>query len=109
MEYLYTVHTKLIDDKTYYFVKKLMAFSEFKGLTDVVVGFGMHTDFEKACRIAGIDDAECRKKLIHELEERSNPAEQAGNPLKPVEKKRTVEIDESVNRWFAMQGAEVLN
>lgn len=109
MEYLYTVHTKLIDDKTYYFVKKLMALSEFKGLADMVVGFGMHTDFEKACRIAGIDDPECRKKLLIELEERSKPAELTNTPVKPVDKKRNVVIDQSVNRWFDMQGEEVLN
>jgi hypothetical protein len=109
MEYLYTVHTKLIDSKTYYFVKKLMALSEFKGSTDVVVGFGMHNDFDKACSIAGIDDLECRKKLLHDFEKQGQPAEPIISPVKPVEKKRIVEIDDSVNNWLAMQSAEVLN
>ena len=101
MEHLYTVHTKIIQDKTYYFVKKIMALPEFKGLADVVVGYGMHTDFEKACNIAGIDDNECRKQLLLELEE-------SMKPKKPV-KKRSVQISESVNRWLAERGVEVLN
>lgn len=102
MEHLYTVHTKVIQDQTYYFVKKIMALPEFKGLADVVVGYGMHTDFEKACSIAGVDDGECRKQLLHELEERNKP-QQA-----PVEK-RIIHIDDSVNRWLAERGVEVLN
>ena len=101
MEYLYTVHTKQIDDKTYYFVKKIMALSEFKGLADVVIGYGMHTDFEKACSIAGIEDKECRKKLLLDFEE-------SNNPKKPAEK-RTIDIAESVNHWLSKQGAEMLN
>ncbi|MEP7256563.1 MAG: hypothetical protein ABI666_12360 [Ferruginibacter sp.] len=103
MEHLYTVHTKMIQDKTYYFVKKIMALPELKGLADVVVGYGMHTDFEKACSIAGIDNSECRKQLLLELGERNRPQKA------PVEKKRTVEISESVNRWLAERGVEVLN
>lgn len=103
MEHLYTVHTKMIQDKTYYFVKKIMALPELKGLADVVVGYGMHTDFEKACNIAGIDDTESRKQLLLELEEKNKPQRV------PVEKKRNVQIADSVNRWLAERGVEVLN
>jgi len=119
MEHLYTVHTKLIEDKTYYFVKKILALPEFKGLADVVVGYGMHTDFEKACSIAGIDDIACRKQLLLDLEKTNQPAApvhklqldkpvQADKPQKNI-KKRPVLIDDTVNHWLAKRGAELLN
>ena len=68
MEHVYTVQTKIIHDKTYYFVKKILALPEFPGLAEVVVGYGMHTDFEKACNIAGIKDIASRQKLLLDLE-----------------------------------------
>ncbi len=115
MEHLYTVQTKLIQDKTYYFVKKILSLPEFKELADVVVGYGMHTDFEKACTIAGIHDSACRKQLLIELEERNLPClpdrlatGQAGKPQKPVER-HSVQIADTVNRWLAERGVELLN
>lgn len=115
MEHLYTVHTKLLQDKTHYFVKKIMALSEFKGLANVLVGYGMHTNFEKACSIAGIHDSTCRKQLLLELEERNLPClpdrqatGQAGKAQKPM-KKHSVQIADTVNRRLAERGAEVLN
>ncbi|HMI79943.1 MAG TPA: hypothetical protein VK484_14185 [Ferruginibacter sp.] len=108
MEHVYTAYTKILQDKTYYFVKKLMVIPEFKDLADVVVGYGMHTDFEKACSIAGIDDAGCRKKLLAELEgHNSIPKFTEKTPVKPG--KAPIQIAESVTRWLAGQGAEVLN
>ena len=101
MEHVYTVHTKIIDDKTYYFVKKIMALTEFKGLADVVVGYGMHTNFEKACSIAGLHDTTTRQELLLELEER--------NKVHIPKKLHTVQITDSVNRWLAGFGTEVLN
>jgi hypothetical protein len=108
MEHVYTAYTKILQDKTYYFVKKLMVISEFKGLADVVVGYGMHTDFEKACSIAGINDADSRKKILAELDERNNTPKVAEKA--PVQKtKAPIQIAESVSRWLAGQGTEVLN
>jgi hypothetical protein len=103
MEHYYTVHTKIIDDQTYYFVKKIMALPEFKGLADVTVGYGMHSDFEKACSIAGLHNKETKQQLLTELEDR--------NKIKmPIpEKQHTVQITDSVNRWLAGFGTEVLN
>jgi hypothetical protein len=119
MEHLYTVHTKLIEDKTYYFVKKIMALPEFKGLADVVVGYGMHTDFEKACSIAGIDDSAASKQLLLDLEKSNQPAVpvqklqqdkpvQTDKPQKTI-KKQPVQIDDTVNHWLTKRGAELLN
>lgn len=101
MEYLYTVHTKLIDTKTYYFVKKIMALPEFKGLADIVVGYGMHTSFEKACDIAGLTCKSTRQKLMLELEESNKPI----IPQKPG----AVKFPEVINQWLTERGAEVLN
>ena len=85
-----------------------MVIPEFKGLADVVVGYGMHTDFEKACSIAGIDDADCRKKLLRELEDR-NTVPKFTEKAAAQTKKAPIQIAESVTRWLAGQGAEVLN
>ncbi len=101
MKHLYTVGTKIIQHKTYYFVKKILTLSEFPDLAKIVVGYGMHTDFNKACNIAGIHDPACREKLFTELEERNKPQ-------KPISG-RSIEIPETVNRWLAERGAEVLN
>ena len=101
MEHFYTVHTKIIDAQTYYFVKKIMALPEFKGLPEVVVGYGMHTNFEKACSIAGLQDLATRQKLLLQLEERTK--------VHIPEKRHTVQITDSVNRWLAGFGTEVLN
>ncbi|MGB4845882.1 MAG: hypothetical protein WBP16_15560 [Ferruginibacter sp.] len=103
MEHLYTVHTKIIEGKTYYFVKKLLAFNEFKGLAEVVIGYGMHIDFDKACSIAGIQDAAIRQSLLLDLEECNKLQE----PVVPVN--NTIQITDFVNRWIAEQGVGVLN
>ncbi len=117
MEHVYTIHTKKIQDQTYYFVKKIMALPEFKGLADVVVGYGMHSNFEKACSIAGIDDAECRKKLLAQLEQvKPEPTvetqpipHQVADHKRSMEKGSAMEVSEMVHRWLIQQGTEVLN
>jgi hypothetical protein len=115
MEYLYSLTTKLIDDKNYYFVKKIMTFPEFKGLANVLIGYGMHTSFEKACNISGVHDNACRKKLLFDLEQLNIvilPVRQTtlhmAQSQKPREK-RSVQIADMINRWMAERGAEVLN
>jgi hypothetical protein len=118
MEYLYSSYSKLVNDEILYFVKKIMTFPEFQGVAEVVVGYGMHTNFEKACSIAGIDDIACRQQLSLELVQRnlpklpkvpySEPTIQAGNWQKSREK-HAVLITTSVNRLLARRGAEVLN
>lgn len=101
MEHVYTVHTKLIEGKTYYFVKKIMTIPELGEAANLVTGYGMHTDFEKACSIAGIDDESARKKLLTEIDQLNKPKEPA--------KKPSVEISESVNKWLSEIGIAVLN
>lgn len=101
MENFYTVHTKLLDGKTYYFVKKHLKLTEFKDAADLLVGYGMHSDFDKACGIAGISDMIIKEQLLSELENRKK--------VQRLPMKRLIKIPETVNRWLADSGAEVLN
>jgi len=69
METFYTAYTKLLDYKTYYFIKRFSAFPEFKDVSPVLEAYGMHTNFEKACSIAGVTDLLIRQELFHQAEE----------------------------------------
>ncbi len=101
MEHIYTIETKMLQGKLHYFVKKIMVLPEFKGLADIVIGYGMHTSFEKACSIANIHDDASRQLLLLKLESINKPQK----PVKP----HKVEIADTVNRWLVERGAEVLN
>ena len=68
MENFYTSYTKVIENKTYYFVKKYLIFPEFKDVSPVLESYGMHTDFNKACSIASIHDPNIRQQLLNEAE-----------------------------------------
>lgn len=104
MEHLYTVHTKQVEGKTYYFVKKIMTFPELGESANLVTGYGMHTDFEKACNIAGIEDMNARKNLLAGLEQQTKPKE-----VVPMVKRPSVTITDSVNKWLSEIGVVVLN
>jgi hypothetical protein len=68
MENFYTAYTKVIENKTYYFVKKYLAFPEFKDVSPVLESYGMHLDFNKACSIASVNDPKIREQLLREAE-----------------------------------------
>ena len=68
MENFYTAYTKVIENKTYYFVKKYLIFPEFKDVAPVMESYGMHTDFNKACSIASVNDPKIREQLLNEAE-----------------------------------------
>jgi len=74
METFYTAYTKLLDYKTYYFVKKFTAFPEFKDVSPVLESYGMHTDFDKACSIAGLTDPAIKEQLLQQAEENTQRA-----------------------------------
>ena len=44
-----------------------MTFPEFKNVEPVLESYGMHTDFNKACSIAGISDKATREQLLEEV------------------------------------------
>jgi len=56
METFYKAYTKTEQNKLYYFVKRYLSFPEYKDVEDILEGYGMHTDFDKACNIAGINN-----------------------------------------------------
>ena len=66
MENTYTAYTKIVENKTYYFVKKFLTFSEFYGVAPLMESFGMHEDFNKACDIAAVNDPIIREQLLSE-------------------------------------------
>ena len=69
METFYTAYTKLLDYKTYYFVKRFTAFPELKDVSPILEAYGMHTDFDRACHIAGITDAGVKEHLYTQAQE----------------------------------------
>jgi hypothetical protein len=68
MEHSYTAYTKLIDNKTHFFVKKFQVFPELKTVPPILECYGMHTDFDKCCAIAGINDSAIKKQLLQDIE-----------------------------------------
>jgi hypothetical protein len=74
METLYTAYTKLLDYKIYFFVKKFNTFPELKNVAPVMESYGMHTDFDKACSIAGITDQAIKEQLLQQAEENTQRA-----------------------------------
>ena len=66
MERYYTSYTKKINNTTYYFVKKYRRYSELKDCPAILESYGMHTDFNKACRIAAIQDDTIKQRLFKE-------------------------------------------
>jgi hypothetical protein len=69
MENVYECYSKLLHDKTYYFVKRYLRFSEYAHVPDVMEGYGMHTDFTRACSIAGINDLKIMKQIFDDMQE----------------------------------------
>lgn len=67
MENFYNAYTKIVDEKTYYFVKRYLAFPEFEHVSPVMEGYGMHADFVKACQIAGVKDPAIQHHIFQQL------------------------------------------
>ena len=74
MENHYTAYTKVINDVTFYFVKKYKAFPEYKDVQPILEHYGMHTNFDKACQIAMVDDKAIKEQLLNDLEQNLNTA-----------------------------------
>ena len=74
MENFYTAYSKVVQDTTYYFVKKYVTFPEYKDVPGVLESYGMHTDFKRACEIALINDQEIRQHLLANLQNNQGSA-----------------------------------
>lgn len=68
MENFYKAYTKMTQNKLHYFIKRYLSFPEYEGVADVLEGYGMHTDFDKACSIAGISDDSIKKQLLDQIQ-----------------------------------------
>jgi hypothetical protein len=66
MELYYTSYTKTINNTTYYFVKKFTRFPELENVPAILEGYGMHTNFNKACSIADVQNPAIRQRLFKE-------------------------------------------
>lgn len=107
MEHIYNAYTKQIQGETWYFVKKIMVLPELVGIADMVVGFGMHTDFEKACHIAGVEGAAQRMQIKNDLEQILQPI-QSGSTVR-FQSKSAPAVSDPVTHWLADQALVVLN
>lgn len=67
MENFYTAYTKQINGTDFYFVKKYITFPEYRDVPDILETYGMHTDFNKACRIAMVTDPAIKHQLLNSL------------------------------------------
>ena len=72
MENFYTAYTRVVQDTTFYFVKKYITFPEYKDAPAVLESYGMHTNFNRACEIALINDQEIRNYLLADLQNNPN-------------------------------------
>jgi len=63
MENLYDAYSKVVQGQNYFFVKKYLSFPEFNNVPNVLAGYGMHPDFDMACKIAMVTDQVVKDKL----------------------------------------------
>lgn len=70
MENFYTAYTKTVNGFEFHFIKHFQYFPEFKNVPPLLVNYGMHTDFYKACKIAMIEDKTVQKQLLDSIDYR---------------------------------------
>jgi hypothetical protein len=68
MQNSYIAYTTNVNGTLFYFVKRYLTFPENKDIPDILENYGMHTDFDRACAIAQVDDKVVREQLFHELQ-----------------------------------------
>ncbi len=74
MENSYSAYVRTINGDTFYFVKKYQVFTEYKDLPPLLDSYGMHTDFNKACKIALISDKAAQQQLMNALQINEGPS-----------------------------------
>lgn len=67
MEHVYSAHTRVINNVSFYFVKKYSLFPEYKDVPKVLDTMGMHRDFYRACYIAQIFDEAIINQLLNDV------------------------------------------
>ena len=74
METFYTAYTKQVQQNKLFFVKRFFGFPELKNIEPVLAAFGMHTNFDIACKIAGVENEKIKLQLLEEIEANSQHA-----------------------------------
>lgn len=89
MKHIYETYKRTLNGVPTYFVKRFQHFPELSGSPQVQDGYGMHTDFIKACRIAGITDT----GLIESLRARFEDEVHAAKVIDLLPPGRTVQFN----------------
>lgn len=63
----YLAYTREVNDSPHYFVKKFICLPEYSNVPLILDSMGMHTDFIKACDIAGVEEMEVINDLMKQL------------------------------------------
>ncbi|HAN66719.1 MAG TPA: hypothetical protein DCQ34_11000 [Chitinophagaceae bacterium] len=74
MQYIYQAYSKQVNGTETFFVKRFLHFPNLAHVPDVQDGFGMHTDFIKACKLAGISDPDIINQILDGMREPAQPA-----------------------------------
>ncbi len=73
MENSYSAYVRTVNGDTFYFVKKYQVFTEYKDLPPFLDSYAMHTDFNKACKIASIS-GKAVQQLMDDLQINQAPS-----------------------------------
>ena len=68
MNYIYESYFKTIKGEKHFFVKNYLRLDGIGEVSDIMEGYGMHTDFKKACLIAGIKEVHLQQKIFDSME-----------------------------------------
>ena len=82
MKNFYTAYTKNVDGTLFYFVKSFQTFPEYENVPPILEKYGMHANFDQACKIAMIYDKEIQQQLVNELQ--TDIASSNMSPLYPT-------------------------
>lgn len=67
MEHIYISYCKKIDNSNFYFIKKFQVYPELFNIPPMLEGYGMHTNFDKACSLAGIYEQQIKNRLLQDV------------------------------------------
>ena len=74
METYFKAYTRTVQGTLFYFVKKFTRFPEDPHIPDILERMGMHPEFLRACRLAGLHEDQAILELQAHLEAESATA-----------------------------------
>ncbi|MBA2248802.1 MAG: hypothetical protein H0W12_01265 [Chitinophagaceae bacterium] len=105
MEKFYKAYSKPVGNRKYYFVKSYIRFPEYKNVDDLLMGYAMHINFNRACDIAGINNMHVRQRLLEQIE--TAPETRLVNIFRPV--KPSHNFIRSLRNSFSLLNARSLS